>query len=348
MSRHMAVFAKINDELGMRLKGIFGDAAGGELSQFIGLNSADHHLLDQLERINDEQAMNEPPNVRLFLGDIIGAHISPLLQGFETQQLPFPFPLLPQLGVLQKLRSVLQPHLLFFGSRTDALLNLITARDPSAIKNAGENLFSIPTFWEKLEPFVGSDTGTILPLATMDSAVPRSKQGDVVSATERALLAYFFKKKGWATVDGASIVAPIHLSDGATVVTDTNSLKNTLSQATAEHYLRDTIRVALESAYDSVRDLRERYEGIKTTLRNRQTENPKKMVVEQKFNNWFRGFSSMAESASMRAVEVATQGVSEFQTNPLIAAAAGSFSGTAARKIAQDSFIKVLQQDLRS
>jgi hypothetical protein len=38
--------------------------------------------------------------------------------------------------------------------------------------------------------------------------------------------------------------------------------------------------------------------------------------------------------------------VSEFQTNPLIAAAAGSFAGTVARKLAQDSFLAVLQTDL--
>ena len=56
----------------------------------------------------------------------------------------------------------------------------------------------------------------------------------------------------------------------------------------------------------------------------------------KKFVAWLRGFSTMAESAAMRAVEVGTQGVAEFQTNPLIAAAAGSFAGTAARKLAQD------------
>jgi len=54
----------------------------------------------------------------------------------------------------------------------------------------------------------------------------------------------------------------------------------------------------------------------------------------------------MAESVTMRAVEVGTQGVSEFQTNPLIAAAAGTFAGTVARKLAQDSFLALLREEL--
>jgi hypothetical protein len=48
----------------------------------------------------------------------------------------------------------------------------------------------------------------------------------------------------------------------------------------------------------------------------------------------------------MRGVEVATQGVSQFQTNPLIAAAAGAFAGTVARKLAQNSFLDALRSDL--
>jgi len=341
----MAVFAMIHDQFGTRLKDIFGDTAGGDLSQFIGLNSTDRRLLDQLERVNNEQQVNEPPNVMLFIGDIIGAPISPLLQSFETQ-LPFPFPLFPQLGVLQKLRNVLQQHLPFLGPRAAALSDLITARDPNSIKNAGQQLFSNVSLWDKLKPFIGADPGAIIPLATIDSAVPVNKQANVVVDTERALRDYFFKKTGYETVDGASVVAPIHLSDVADTVTEASPLKNMLSQATAERYLRDTIRVALESTYDSVRDLRDGYKDIKTKLKNRQPDNQKKVAVEQKFINWFRGFSSTAESASMRAVEVATQGVSEFQTNPLIAAAAGSFAGTVARKVAQDSFLKVLRNDL--
>ena len=64
------------------------------------------------------------------------------------------------------------------------------------------------------------------------------------------------------------------------------------------------------------------------------------------FVAWFKGFSAIAESAVMRAVEVGTQGVSQFQTNPLIAAAAGTFAGTVARKLGQDSFLTKLQTDL--
>src|SRR5262249_9730365 len=160
---------------------------------------------------------------------------------------------------------------------------------------------------------------------------------------------YFFKKDGYQTVDGANVVAPIHLADIASSAANTvaggapsaefTQVKNLLSKATAEHYLRDTIRITVEATYDTVRNLTEKYTSTKTAVRDRKDTDEKRQAIEQKFVNWFRGFSSIAESGSMRAVEIATQGVSEFQTNPLIAAAAGSFAGTVARKIAQDSFL---------
>jgi hypothetical protein len=52
--------------------------------------------------------------------------------------------------------------------------------------------------------------------------------------------------------------------------------------------------------------------------------------------------SGVAESQAMSAVEQATLGVSTFQSNPLIAAAAGTFAGTAARKAAQHVFLSEL------
>ena len=54
-----------------------------------------------------------------------------------------------------------------------------------------------------------------------------------------------------------------------------------------------------------------------------------------KLMRWFRGVSGVAESQAMSAVEQAALGVATFQSNPLIAAAAGTFAGTAARKAAQ-------------
>ena len=45
----------------------------------------------------------------------------------------------------------------------------------------------------------------------------------------------------------------------------------------------------------------------------------------------------------MDAVEEAVLGVSQFQTNPLLAAAASTFAGTAARKAAQHVFLSELE-----
>jgi hypothetical protein len=39
--------------------------------------------------------------------------------------------------------------------------------------------------------------------------------------------------------------------------------------------------------------------------------------------------------------------VSQFQTNPLIAAAAGAFAGTVARKLGQDAFLAKLRTELQ-
>jgi len=113
--------------------------------------------------------------------------------------------------------------------------------------------------------------------------------------------------------------------------------------------LRDVTKLIVESAYDAGRGLggsNGRYAEVNNALA--ALPRPASGIdAPTKFVSWFRGFGSMAESAAMRAVEVGTQGVSEFQTNPLIAAAAGSFAGTVARKLSQDSFLGVLAADLQ-
>jgi hypothetical protein len=92
--------------------------------------------------------------------------------------------------------------------------------------------------------------------------------------------------------------------------------------------------------------MKRRYVNVTSGFREHTLTQAEPGRVEDKFVAWLRGLSSMSESAAMRAVEVGTQGVSEFQTNPLIAAAAGSFAGTAARKLAQDYFLGLLQTEL--
>src|SRR5262245_13636835 len=221
----------------------------------------------------------------------------------------------------------------------------------------------------RLKQSLCKHTGIIMPLAAIANAVRGPQNAaDVPHSIEQGLLAYFFSADGYKTVDEESVIAPVHLSDLKTIAAgaiDTGpgpaggpsagplkQLKGLATTATAEQYLRGTTRVIVESAYDALRGLRDtggaagRYGTVTTKLRARKPSPADQEAVVAKFVTWFRGFSSMAESAAMRAVEVGTQGVSEFQTNPLIAAAAGAFAGTVGRKLAQDSFLTVLSAEL--
>jgi hypothetical protein len=223
----------------------------------------------------------------------------------------------------------------------------------------------------RLRQILGNDVGTVMPLAAIANAMRRAKSAaDVPHSIERGLLAYFFSSEGYQTLDGESVVAPVHLSDlksvaagilasgpgldvKAITAAPVKQLKGLITTATAEQYLRDTIRVIVESTYDVVRGFRDtdgakgRFGVVTTKLKARKETPADQEVIVTKFVTWFRGFSSMAESGAMRAVEMGTQGVSEFQTNPLIAAAAGAFAGTVARKLAQDSFLDVLSTELK-
>jgi len=222
----------------------------------------------------------------------------------------------------------------------------------------------------RLKQILGNDMATVMPFAAIANAVQgQQNAADVPKSIEEALLAYFFAPKGYETVDGESVIAPVHVSDlkaiaagavdvgpGPSVTVSAGpavkQLKGLFTTATAEQYLRDTTRVVVESAYDAIRGFRDtdgrkgRYTAVTEALKGRKPARPDQDAVVEKFVRWFRGFSSMAESAAMRAVEVGTQGVSEFQTNPLIAAAAGAFAGTVARKLSQGAFLAVLSTDL--
>ena len=221
----------------------------------------------------------------------------------------------------------------------------------------------------RVKQILGSDLSTLIPLATLANAM-RGLQNvaDVPHSIEQGLLAYFFSGDGYKTVDSESVVAPVHLSDLESIAAGLVSvgpgpdvrlnraplkqIKGFFTTATAEQYLRDTIRVIVESAYDALRDFGNaakgtgRYGTVVSKLKARKPKPADQEAIVSKFVTWFRGFSSMAESGAMRAVEVGTQGVAEFQTNPLVAAAAGAFAGAVARKIAQDAFLRLMTDEL--
>jgi hypothetical protein len=60
---------------------------------------------------------------------------------------------------------------------------------------------------------------------------------------------------------------------------------------------------------------------------------------QTKARRWFKGAASLSESLVTSAVEEASLGVAQFQTNAVIAAAAATFAGTVARKATQHVFL---------
>jgi hypothetical protein len=145
---------------------------------------------------------------------------------------------------------------------------------------------------------------------------------------------YFFDEHGFVTVDDVPIVPPDQLGalGGELLKAGPAVLKSVLSERKADRYVRDLIRVLLESVGDvRYRDLRTRYRTLLDGLGDD--------AVRDKAARWFRGVGSHAEAIVTSAVEEATLGVAQFQTNPLIAAAAATYAGTAARKAAQHVFL---------
>jgi hypothetical protein len=151
---------------------------------------------------------------------------------------------------------------------------------------------------------------------------------------------YFFAEGGFATVDGITITAPGHdqlsgvLSDPIRIA-NIKGLKSLVSERSAEQYVRDLIRIMVEVAADlrysrDSRNLRQRFDDMIQLIDKGS---------EAKARRWFRGAGSLSEALVTSAVEEATLGVSEFQTNAVLAAAAATFAGTLARKATQHVFL---------
>jgi hypothetical protein len=365
MSRENALAALIHDEIGQTLSRVFAKEANANPLEIAPRDS--ETLVGQLTAPGDG-----PPKVTLSFGlDIVQSSIATLLDALPTPDLKHLQPLKPPdvLELLNTVRGAIKGRLRFFVDRQeDVIARLIAARDPAALQQVADDLFqgvvedvrksseSARESVNRVRALLGNEAGGILPFATIVGARRRALENiaGVPESVEGALLDYFFKSAGYQTIDGESVVAPVHLSDirgavaGAGVDTDLarRQLRGLFSKATAERYLRDATRIVVESAFDAASGTNARYDAVTSGLCKERTKEEQDRIVK-KFVAWLRGFSSMAESAAMRAVEVGTQGVSEFQTNPLIAAAAGSFAGTAARKLAQDCFLRLLETELR-
>jgi hypothetical protein len=357
MSRENALAALIHDELGQTLSKVF--AKGADANPLKILPRDNETLLGQLTAPGDG-----PPKVTLSFGlDIIQSSVATLLDTLPTVDVPAS----RLADLFDNLRGTIKEHLHLFDQRADVIARLIAARDPVALRAVADDLFhgvlddvrdrgqSVRESMDRVRALLGNEAGGILPLATLVRAGRALENiAAVPEKVEGALLDYFFRSAGYQTIDGESVVAPVHLSDvrdavagaGPNVDLAGRQLRGLFSKATAERYLRDATRIVVESAFDAARDMNARYLAVTTGFREHKLTKGEPDRIVKKFVAWLRGFSSMAESAAMRAVEVGTQGVSEFQTNPLIAAAAGSFAGTAARKLAQDFFLGLLQTEL--
>jgi len=385
------IVAMVHDRVGEALASFL---SGGKNPFFINLSPADT-LLAQLE----DTSVTLPRVSAGFIGDIALSSVSGVVnklrslsqdsqasRGAGLPKLPNPADLVAQV------RSALRGQLAFLsqqpGANAEGVIETLVGildREGQEIDQAAKDFHdrfnSIlsglvrpdraddDASVGRLKQILGNDIGTIIPLAAIANTV-RGVQNvaDVPHSIEQGLLAYFFSSDGFKTIDGESVVAPVHLSDlkgiaeGAISVgpgldvkvnpASVKQVKGLFTTATAEQYLRDTIRVIVESAYDALRGLQTSdgktglFGTVTTRLTTRKKTTADQEAVVTKFVTWLRGFSSMAESGAMRAVEVGTQGVSEFQTNPLIAAAAGAFAGTVARKLAQSAFLDLLTTEL--
>ena len=162
----------------------------------------------------------------------------------------------------------------------------------------------------------------------------------LVSKIPEGWARYFFAEKGFETVDGISIISPGHGTVSASALLEggegLKQLKGLVSERSAEQYVRDLIRITVEVAADTrYNDIPARY----ATLLDQMGDEAKQARTAR----WFRGFASLAESMVTSAVEEVVLGVAQFQTNPVLAAAAASYTGTVARKATQHVFLSAAE-----
>ena len=212
------------------------------------------------------------------------------------------------------------------------LKGIFAGKDPTEIFGRVMDFFKrkpeLASLSSTLGSFLEGQFGIALSLVTTfknlaDPGVPR--------AVADAFLQYFFGKDGFATVDEIHVMPPMQFRGTTPQLGDLGSF---LSQKTAERYLRDVIAVIVEAAGDVQYRLRDRYPQMLLQLNSTQQETAKR---------WFTGFASMAEAGLTTAVEETLLGIGTFQGNRLIAAAAGAYAGTAARKATQHVFLSEMK-----
>ena len=212
-----------------------------------------------------------------------------------------------------------------------ALAGILTSTSPAEVFNRIRDFChqraDLSNLLSSLGSFVEGQFGIALSLITtlrnlLDPKFPQA----IVDAE----LQYFFGDNGYTTVDEINIVPPMQLSGQPQQLSD---LRSMLSAKTGERFVRDMIAIVVEAAGDVQYDLRNRYPKMSSTLSPAQLATAKR---------WIKGFATMAESGVTSAVEETVLGVAQFRTNELIAASAGAYAGTMARKATQHVFLSEL------
>jgi len=238
--------------------------------------------------------------------------------------------LLPQ--ALEGHKNPLDVLRTLFQGQESIVKQLLTADSPQDVLAMGQSLLteSLGDLGRTIGPLLASQLNILVSFVTTLATLPTAAG----PAVEEALLQYFFTSEGFETVDGLRIVAPVHLAD--IDIAQLGQFKALFSERTGERYVRDLVRLTVEAA-DDVRydDLKSRYGAMLQLV----GDDAKRTT----FTNWFKGFASIAEAAVTSAVEQACLGAASFQTNALIAASAGTFAGTAARKAAQHVFLSEIE-----
>lgn len=152
----------------------------------------------------------------------------------------------------------------------------------------------------------------------------------IIPAVTAAYQSYFFAQ-GFSTLEGGRISAPTFPSvdaKDASLEKIEAEVRHFASRKTADQYIRDLTRIAVEASGDALFSLPDRYNRL-------IGRNDAIGKLEQ---SWFKGFADLAESTVISTLEEAVQGVGAFSGNPLIAASIATFAGAAARKLTQDVF----------
>jgi hypothetical protein len=218
-----------------------------------------------------------------------------------------------------------------FANVGEEIKSLVLSPTPENAKRLIEGFFGrdvavFQDLWWAIQPFASNQFAIGLSLV---STLKNLLKPDLLKSILTAYSQYFFADGGYQTVDGMQIAAPVQWGN---LASDHASLKGYLSQKTGVAYLRDLIDLTVDAAGDVQYDLRKRYNRIATDTR--LTAAQKRVAAR-----WFKGFGAMAEGAVTSSVEEVVSGVASFQLNPLIAAAAGTYAGTVARKATQHVFL---------